>query len=174
MNAKILKALNAQIQREGFSSQLYLAMASWADVNGLEGTASFLYKQSDEERMHMLKLVHFINERDGKVVIPAIDKVDGDYKNILDLCEKLLKHERTLTEDIAQLVHLCLEEKDYTTHNFMQWYVNEQLEEEAQARTILDKVKLVGTDKGGLYLLDNDLGAGKISTRYSTDNSANA
>jgi len=157
MNTRIEEALNEQIIKESSSSQYYLAMASWAENNGLNGTAKFLYQHSDEERFHMLKLVKFINERGGKAVIPAVEKPGVDFQSLENIFTLLLQHEMSVTESINGVVDVCLQEKDYTTHNFMQWYVSEQLEEEALARTILDKLKLIGSDKGGLYLFDRDL-----------------
>lgn len=157
MKERVEKALNDQIKKEGQSSQFYLAMASWAEAEGLEGTSNFMYKQSDEERFHMLKLVKFVNERGGKAIIPGFDTPPTEYESVLNVFELLLKHEIEVTESINNLVEVCLEEKDYPTHNFIQWYLSEQLEEEASARTILDKVKLIGTDKAGLYMFDRDL-----------------
>ena len=157
MNAKVEAALNAQVEKEASASQFYLAMASWAEVNGLNGTAKFMYTHSDEERFHMLKLVKFINERGGKAVIPALTKPPVEFNDLVDVFTLLLEHEVSVTESINNLVGLCLDERDYTTHNFIQWYVAEQLEEEALAKTILDKIKLIGNDKGGMYLFDKDL-----------------
>ncbi len=157
MNTKVEKALNAQIIKESSSSQFYLSMASWAENNGLSGTAQFMYQHSDEERFHMLKLVKFINERGGTAVIPAIEQPPVKFKNLESVFELLLEHELSVTESINKIVDVCLKEKDYTTHNFIQWYVAEQLEEEALARTILDKLKLIGGDKGGMYMFDRDL-----------------
>ena len=157
MNTRIEQALNDQIEKESSSSQFYLSMASWAETQGYNGTAKFLYQHSDEERFHMLKLVKFVNERGGKAQIPAIEKPPINFESLERIFESLLEHELSVTESINNLVDICLQEKDYTTHNFVQWYVSEQLEEEALARTILDKVKMIGSDKGGLYLLDRDL-----------------
>ncbi|MDX9751652.1 MAG: ferritin [Flavobacteriales bacterium] len=157
LSKKIQAALNAQVAVEARSSQAYLAMASWAENEGLSGTAAFLYRHSDEERMHMLKLVRFINERGGRAEVPALDKPGTGFKSITDVFRTLLEHETTVTEEINGVVDLCLQEKDYTTHNFMQWYVSEQIEEEALARTLIDKLNLIGNDKGGLYLFDRDL-----------------
>ncbi|RFC55874.1 ferritin [Brumimicrobium aurantiacum] len=157
MNKKIEKLLNDQIEKEYSSSQLYLSMASWSENQGFNGTASFLYAHSDEEREHMLKLVKFINERGGEAIIPAIYKPDVSFDSMELIFKALLEHEVKVTESINNIVGACLEEKDYTTHNFMQWYVSEQLEEEALARNILDKLKLIGNDKGGLYLFDRDM-----------------
>jgi ferritin len=157
MNKRIEQALNDQIEKEASSSQYYLAMASWAENNGLNGTAKFMYTHSDEERFHMLKLVKFVNERGGKAIIPSLDAPPNHFKNLKSVFELLLEHEIGVTNSINNLVDICLQEKDYTTHNFVQWYVSEQLEEEALARTILDKIKLIGSDNSGLYLFDRDL-----------------
>lgn len=163
MNKTVEKALNEQIEKEASSSQFYLAMASWAEGKGLNGTAKFLYAHSDEERFHMLKLVKFVNERGGAAVIPGLENPPTEFKSLTNVFELLLSHELRVTESINGVVDICLQEKDYTTHNFMQWYVSEQLEEEALARTILDKLKLIGGDKGGLYLFDRDLENAAIS-----------
>lgn len=157
MNSKIEAALNAQIEKEASSSQFYLSMASWAEGNGLNGTAKFMYTHSDEERFHMLKLVKFINERGGQAIIPALTQPPKEFKDLENVFTLLLEHEISVTESINDLVGLCLDERDYTTHNFVQWYVAEQLEEEALARTVLDKIKLIGNDKGGMYMFDKDL-----------------
>ena len=105
----------------------------------------------------MLTLVKFINERGGAAVIPALIKPPTTFQSLSNVFESLLEHELNVTESINNIVGLCLEEKDFTTHNFMQWYVSEQLEEEAMARTILDKLNMIGNDKAGLYLFDRDL-----------------
>lgn len=153
----IEKELNKQIASEAESSQFYMAMASWAECEGFNGTSNFLYKHSDEERMHMLKLIHYVNERGGKAIIPALSQPPVEYPSLTNLFESLLEHEIMVSGLINQVVEVCLNEKDYTTHNFMQWYVAEQIEEEALARTIMDKLKLIGNDKGGLYLFDRDI-----------------
>ncbi len=157
MNERVEKALNDQIEKEASSSQFYLAMASWAEENGLEGTASFLYEHSDEERFHMLKLIKFVNERGGSARVPGTTEPPNEYNTLKNVFELLLEHEIKVTESINELVDICLQEKDYTTHNFVQWYVSEQLEEEALARTILDKLTLIGGDSAGLYMFDRDL-----------------
>jgi len=157
MNNRVEAALNDQIKKEASSSQYYLAMASWAENNGLNGTAKFMYTHSDEERFHMLKLVKFVNERGGTAIIPSIDQPPVKFKDLKNVFELLLEHEIGVTTSINNLVDICLQEKDYTTHNFVQWYVSEQLEEEALARTILDKLKLIGSDNSGMYMFDRDL-----------------
>lgn len=174
MNNRVEIALNDQIQKEASSSQFYLAMASWAENNGLNGTAKFMYTHSDEERFHMLKLVKFVNERGGKAIIPAIEQPPKEFNDLVNVFELLLEHEIMVTESINNLVDICLQEKDYTTHNFVQWYVAEQLEEEALARTVLDKLKLIGGDKGGMYMFDRDLENSAIATAPANNASQTA
>jgi len=154
----IQEALNKQVHLEAESSQAYLAMASWAEIQpGLQGVTDFFYKQSDEERVHMLKLIRFINERGGFALVPALSQPHVTFKSIKNVFDEFLKHELKVSNSINELVHLSLNEKDYATHNFLQWYVNEQMEEERTARTLNDKLELVGDDKGGLYLFDRDI-----------------
>lgn len=157
LSQKLQDALNKQIKIEGDSSQIYLAMACWAENQGFEGIAQFMYAQSDEERMHMLKLVKYINQRGGEAVAPAIEQPTLDYTSFKSLFTQLFEHEVFVSKSINDLVHISLEERDYATHNFLQWYVAEQIEEESTARGILDKINLIGDDKGGLYLFDNDI-----------------
>ena len=167
ISKKIEKELNKQILMEAESSQTYLSMASWAERQGFNGTVNFLYRQSNEERQHMLKLVKFVNDRGGKAVISALVKPQSEFKSVTQLFQTLLDHETQVTQMINRLVAICLEEKDYTTHNFLQWYVAEQIEEEALAKMVMDKLKLIGNDKGGLYLFDNDIE--KLSAPTSND-----
>ncbi|MBL0050227.1 MAG: ferritin [Bacteroidetes bacterium] len=148
--------LNRQVSLESESSNVYLAMASWCEVKGYGGIAAFLYHHSDEERMHMLKLVHFINDRGGHALVPAIGKVKHEYKSANEIFESIYSHEKKVTGEINNLVDQCLKEKDYTTHNFLQWYVSEQIEEESLARTLIDKLNMIGNDKSGMYLFDKE------------------
>lgn len=157
LSKKIETLLNQQVELEAASSQYYLAMASWAEVKGYNGVSKFLYKHADEERMHMLKLIQFVNERGGHGIVPALKAPTSQFKGIQEVFEQILKHEIHVSSEINKLVERCLAEKDYTTHNFLQWYVSEQIEEEALARNILDKLNLIGNDKGGMYLFDRDL-----------------
>ena len=157
LSKKIESLLNKQVELEAASSQYYLAMASWSEVKGLHGISKFLYKHADEERMHMLKLIVFVNERGGHGLVPALKAPPANFKSIQEIFEEILKHEIHVTDEINKLVDRCLAEKDYTTHNFLQWYVSEQIEEESLARNILDKLNLIGNDKGGMYLFDRDL-----------------
>lgn len=155
LKEKVEDLCNNQIEKEGYSSNLYLAMASWAEVNGFPGVAGWLYAQADEERLHMLKFVKYVNERNGKAIIPAFRKPETELKNVIELFTEVLKHEQFITASINEIVAVTLEEKDYNTHTFLQWFIKEQIEEEASVRTILDKLNLVGNNN--LYQFDRDI-----------------
>jgi ferritin len=155
LNKKIEDICNRQVEREGYSSNLYLAMAVWAEINGLSGVAGWMYSQSDEERIHMLKFIKYINERGGKAVMPSIKKPATDFKSVEEVFKEVLKHEEFITASINEIVALTLEEKDFNTHNFLLWFVMEQVEEEASVRIVLDKLRLVG--KNNMYEFDRDI-----------------
>lgn len=157
LSKTIEKELNDQLELEIESSHFYMAMASWAEVKGYPGIAEFMFQHSDEERGHALKLLKYINERGGQAIVPAVTAPDLKIEDITEIFESLYNHEVNVTKSINEVVGACLEERDYSTHNFMQWYVAEQLEEEALAREILDRLQLIGNDKGGMYLFDRDI-----------------
>ena len=158
ISKKVEKAINEQIKKEEYSSRLYLAMASWCHANGYPGAAEFLYKHADEERMHQLKFFHYLNDRNGYSVLEAIEQPPFKFKSLLEMFKDVLKHEEFITASINELYYLATTEKDYTTANFLQWFITEQLEEENLVNGILDKMNLVGTDKMGLFHIDKELG----------------
>ena len=157
MNPKVESALNQQIQKEEYSSRLYLAMAIWCEANGYPGAATFLYEHAEEERMHMMKLIRFVNDRGGKTQLLDVEVPPLEYESVLDIFSQIIKHEIYITESINNLYGITVEEKDYTTGNFLQWYITEQIEEESLFNTILDKMKLVGADKAGMFHIDKEL-----------------
>lgn len=157
MNQKVEAALNDQIQKEEYSSRLYLAMAIWSEVNGFPGAAAFLYEHANEERMHMMKLVHFVNDRGGMTQLKELEVPPLNYDSVLDVFTQIKEHEEYITESINKLYGVTVDERDYTTGNFLQWYINEQIEEESLFNTILDKIRLVGTDKSGMFHIDKEL-----------------
>jgi ferritin len=158
LQKEMIDALNYQVAMEAESSQAYLALASWADAQpGLTGVAAFFYQQSDEERQHMLKLMKFVNERGGFAIIPSLPQPQISYTSLKSAFETFLKHEYKVSSSINDLVETSLKLKDYATHNFLQWYVNEQIEEESVARLLNEKLELIGEDKSGLYLFDRDI-----------------
>jgi len=154
---KMEEALNQQIALEGYASFLYLAMASWCDQEGLEGCAKFMRRQSDEERAHMLKIFDYLSETDGFAKTPAIEQPPHQFDSVEKMFESVYEHEQKVTASIHDLVALSYDENDHTTLNFLQWYVEEQREEEALMRSILDKIKLIGNGPQSLYYIDKEV-----------------
>ena len=157
MSENMVNALNKQVEIECYSSFLYLAMASWCQQEGLEGCAKFLYRQSDEERMHMMKIFDYILEMDKNAIVPGIDRPPTDFESVRTMFDGVFSHEKMVTESIYKLVNMALEEGDFSTQNFLQWYVEEQREEEALARDILTKIQLIGEGPMSLYYIDKEL-----------------
>lgn len=155
LTKKVEEFCNRQIEREGYSSNLYLAMASWAENKGLAGVASWLYVQADEERLHMLKFIKYVNERGGTALLPAFKQPPVKFKSVHDMFKDVLKHEQFISASINEVLAVANDEKDYATANWIQWFVNEQIQEESSARIILDKLALAG--ESGLYFLDRDI-----------------
>jgi len=158
LSKKVQEVLNEQIKIEADSSQVYLAMASWAEIQpGIDNVTAFFYMHSEEERQHMLKLIKFVNERGGFATVPALEQPPLTFPSIKHAFATLLKHEIFVSESINHCIDIALQEKDYATHNFLQWYVEEQIEEESLARTMNDKLELIGDDKSGMYMFDRDI-----------------
>lgn len=157
LNLKVLEAINVQIKKEEFSSRLYLSMAIWCETNGYPGAAAFLYGHAEEERVHMMKLVRYVNSRGGKAVIANIEKPDAEFESLNDVFTKILVHEEYITASINDLYGVTVDERDYSTGNFLQWFITEQMEEENVMSIILDKISLVGTDKAGMFHIDKEL-----------------
>ena len=158
LKPNILKLLNEQIALEDYSANLYLAMSSWCQNQKLNGSAKFLEAHSDDEHAHMRKLFTYVNETGAMAHIGALDEPPIEFGSIKDVFEKTFKHEQFITSKINTLVELCLADKDYSTFNFLQWYVSEQHEEEHLFRSILDMIDIVGLEGRGLYLVDKEIG----------------
>ncbi|WP_294925406.1 non-heme ferritin [Sulfuricurvum sp.] len=154
----MLKLLNEQIALEDYSANLYLAMSSWCRHQKLSGSANFLECHSDDEHAHMRKLFTYVNETGAMARMSALAEPPCEFDSIKDVFEKTLQHEKLVTSKINALVEACLEEKDYSTFNFLQWYVAEQHEEEHLFRSILDLIDIVGLDGRGLYMVDKEIG----------------
>jgi ferritin len=156
INQKVEDILVKQIAFEMYSSNLYLSMASWAEQNGFGGVAKWMLAQSQEEVNHSLKFVSYVNSRGGKAIIPALSAPQSDFADIKELFEETLKHEQLITSLINDIIAVTIEEKDFTTNQWMQWFVTEQIEEEENVNDILDKIKLLG-NSGNYYHFDNDI-----------------
>ncbi len=155
LTKKVEDICNRQIEREGYSSNLYLAMASWAENKGLAGIADWLYAQSEEEKMHMLKFIRFVNERGGTALIPAFKQPPVKFKGATEMFKEVLRHEQFVTASINEVLATAIAENDYATANWVQWFVSEQVEEESSVQLIIDKLALAG--EHGIYFLDRDI-----------------
>ncbi len=158
LSKKVEEALNKQVAYEVYASSSYLSMASWCEKEGLRGTASFLYAQSEEEKTHMLKIFRYINEAGGHALSPALKEPPNKYNSINHVFELALEQEINVTNQINKLVELSLVTQDYASFHFLQWFVEEQLEEEKLFRMILDIIKLAGKEGRSLLLIDNEIG----------------
>lgn len=158
LNEKMLKALNGQINAEMYSSYLYLSMEAYFQSISLGGFANWMRSQVQEEMFHGMKFYDFVCERGGRVTLDTIKKPDSEWKSPLAAFKQILKHEQLVTSLINDLVELAMAEKDHATLNFLQWFVAEQVEEEASVGEIVDKLKLIKEDTSGLFMLDAELG----------------
>ena len=158
LKKKMQKALNNQINAEMYSSYLYLSMESYFQSISLSGFSSWMRGQVQEEMFHAMKLYDFVNERGGVVTLEAIKKPESVWKSPLAAFEHVLKHEQLVTDLINDLVDLSISEKDHASNIFLQWFVSEQVEEEATVGEVVDKLKLIKNDSSGLFLLDAELG----------------
>ncbi len=158
MNKKILKMLNEQITKELYSSILYLQMAAWYENENLSGFAHWMQVQSQEELDHAKIFYQFICDSGGMVEIGAILKTPITYSSPLDVLEKSLEHEKIVTKAIHNLMKAAMDENDYPTTSFLNWFVNEQVEEEATFSKLIDNVKRIGDSGEGIFMFDNKMG----------------
>ena len=159
MNTKMIDALNGQIEMEAFASYYYLSMASWCDHAGLEGCAQFFFRQSAEENEHMMRIFNYLLEVDARAIVPATAQPPADFTTIQDIFKKTYQHEQKVTASINNLVDIAKSENDNVTYNFLQWFVDEQREEEALMRSIQDKLNLIGEGPQSLYFIDKEIDA---------------
>ena len=163
ISTSLTKALNAQIAMEANAVNNYLAAASWWEVTGYDGAASFFYAQAEEEHQHMLKFVNFLNGQGVPAVIPGTKQPPKTFKSIESICKTALKNEQVVTKAINKMVDIAQKDKDHNTFTFLQFFVNEQIEEEQQFETILQKFNLLGRDKLAIYEIDKLLAGMKAS-----------
>ncbi|MDR7857687.1 ferritin [Tissierella sp.] len=156
---KLLKGLNDQFNFELLSGYYYMAMAAYCSNENMNGFAHFLIEQGKEEYEHAMKFYGFINDMDGRVIAQAMSEPKNDYKSFLEVFETALHHEKLVTSRINNLLDIATEEKCYPTIQFLQWFVEEQLEEENSIKDIIFKLKGIKDNFQGLYLLDKELGA---------------
>lgn len=157
LSEEIEHILNEQIRHEAFASSLYLSMSSWSDQQGLDFSAAFFEKQSGEEREHMLKLFRYVNDRGGKAISPEVTLIPQDFPSFRSLFEKTLEQEMFVTQQFNIIADKCMKAKDYVTFNFVQWFLEEQVEEEYIARRILDMFDVIGEEGTGRWEIDKNI-----------------
>ncbi len=157
LNQAITAKLNEQINLEFYSSNIYLQMSAWCEQKGYTGAAAFLLRHADEEMEHMQKLFSYVSETGGLPLLSKIEAPRCEYGSLKEVFEVTMAHEKLVTSKINELVEVTFAHKDYSTFNFLQWYVAEQHEEEKLFGSILDKFNIMGEDGRSLYFIDNDL-----------------
>ena len=158
LKKKMLKAMNDQINAEMYSAYLYLSMDAYFQSVSLSGFAAWMRAQAQEEMMHAMKFYEFVNERGGKVTLEAIAKPESTWDSPLAVFEAVLTHEQHVTSLINNLVDLAISEKDHASNIFLQWFVTEQVEEEASASEVVEKLKRIKDNPSGLFMMDAELG----------------
>jgi ferritin len=157
LSKTVQSALNDQIKHEFFASHLYLAMSGYFETINLPGFARWMRKQSEEEREHAMKFFDYINDREGSVELQAIDQPPGEFQSALDVFQQALEHERRVSGLIHRIYELAVRENDYPTQSFLQWFIDEQVEEEKNASHIVEQIKLTGGNTAALLMLDREL-----------------
>ncbi len=158
ISKKMEEALNEQVNAEMYSAYLYLSMESYFRSLNLNGFANWMRVQTQEEMMHAIKIYDFVNERGGRITLKAIEGPPTKWKSPLAVFEAVYAHERKVTGLINNLVNLAVEEKDHATNTFLQWFVNEQVEEESSADEIVQQLKMMKNAPGGMFMFDRELG----------------
>lgn len=158
ISEKMEKALNGQVNAELYSAYLYLSMESWFKSKNLNGFANWMRVQTQEEMMHVMKIYDFIDERGGRIILKAIDGPPTEWDSPLAAFEAVYEHEQKVSGLINDLVDLAIKERDHATNTFLQWFVSEQVEEEASADQAIQQLKMIENAPGGIFLFDRELG----------------
>jgi len=159
ISKKVEEILNKQINAEFWSAYFYLSMSNYFNASGMPGFANWMKVQFEEETFHAMKMMDFVNERNGRVILNPIAEVPAEWNGVLDVFEDTLKHEEEVTKLINTCVNVALEEKDHASVNFLQWFVDEQVEEESGVHEIIDQLKMFKGEGHGLYMMDKELKA---------------
>jgi len=164
--------LNEQVAMESSSAAYYLAAASWCEKEGHENAAAYLYRHTDEERSHMMKIFHYINQAGGHALAPSLSDIRHHYSSLREVFEEALEHELAVTRSINDIADHCFQSKDFATFQFLQWFVIEQREEEVLSRRAVELFDVIGEEAQGLWIIDQEIG--KIDSNAQTANSAMA
>lgn len=158
ISKKMNEVLNGQVNAELYSSYLYLAMSSWFSEKSLSGFAGWMRAQAQEELFHSIKILDYILERGGKVQLETIEKPKGSWSSPLEVIQETADHEAKVTGLINDLVDAALQERDHAANIFLQWFVAEQVEEEASVGEVVEKMKMIGDDSAGMFAMDMEMG----------------
>ncbi|PVZ82778.1 H-type ferritin [Serratia sp. S1B] len=153
----MVNKLNEQLNLEFYSANLYLQMSAWCSNKGYEGSAGFLKKHAKEEMQHMQRLFDYLNDTGALPLLGSIDAPPVEFDSLADVFQKTYEHEQLITGKINDLAHAAITSHDYSTFNFLQWYVAEQHEEEKLFKSVLDKLAMVGSSGNALFFIDKDL-----------------
>ncbi len=164
LSKKLQDALVEQLNKEYHSAYIYLGMSVYCAKEGYNGCANWFLIQYQEEVSHGMKMFKYLEEQDADITLPSIDSVEVEFKSLIDVFTKSLEHEQLMTKSLNELSDMALKDKDHATYNLLQWYVTEQVEEEATVKEIIDNIKLIGDNGYGLYTIDKEL-----STRTFVD-----
>lgn len=156
INKNVEKILNEQINAEFWSAYFYLSMSNYFNANGMPGFANWMKVQFEEETFHAMKMLDYVNERGGRVILEPIAEVACEWNGVVNIYEETLAHEEKVTSLINGCMNVAIEEKDHATVNFLQWFVDEQVEEEAGVSEILDQLKMFKGEGHGLYMMDKE------------------
>ena len=170
LKEEMADALNDQIREELFSAHLYLSMSAYFESIGLKGFANWMIVQYREETEHAMRIYHYLVSQGARIRLQAIKEPQTDWASPLEVFEATLKHEEHITDCINKLVDIAEEIKDRATNNFLQWFIDEQVEEEENARQIINRLKLVNDNKNGLFMLDKELGQRQFVSQMSNNN----
>lgn len=163
LTKKLQDALNEQINREFFAEYLYLSMSAYFELIEMEGFANYFNVQAQEEHFHAMKMFNFVHDKGGRVILKELNAPKSDFKSVLNVIEESLKHEKYVTKCINELMDVAIKENDHSVRSFLQWYVDEQVEEEAAISKLLAKLKLINGEGFGLLTLDAELGTRKYT-----------
>lgn len=168
ISKKMQEELNKQVNAELYSYYMYLAMSAYLEYENYSGFSAWMHSQAEEEQMHAMKIYDYLHRVGAKVELEQIDKPKTEWSSPKEIFEDSLVHEKKVTKMINDLVNLAIDEKDHSTRSFLQWFVDEQVEEEDSVQTIIDKFEMIGDNKTSLYLLDKELGGRGASNQSSS------
>jgi ferritin len=169
ISKELQKDLVEQLNREFHSAYIYLGMSAYCSSAGFNGAASWYFNQYQEETAHGMKLFRYLEDQGADITLPAVESVSCEYSSLLETFQKSLEHEQFMTKSLNELSDKALKEKDHATYNLLQWYVTEQVEEEATVNGIIDHIKLVGDNGFGLYTIDKELGQRTFADPTATE-----